>query len=155
MKRKFLWLNLGLILCLLISGCMSIGGAKFPESSSNFHPQKQYKVAYDDMWKIVRRVLDAERINILGSDKEGGRVTTDYIQGETQLVAGGLLGVITTRYKYNLSLEKIDPSTTKLNIICTLESSSEGLGWHDVGKDNKELITKLENWLYEKIDKSL
>jgi hypothetical protein len=140
---------------LLVSGCASIGGAKFPEPAAGFQPKNNYDVAYEKMWINVRRVLETERIGIASSDKESGRIVTDYVQGETQILAAGLLGAITTRYNYTITFEKTDSDKTRVGIICKLESMSEGLDWHDVSRDNKALVNKLENWLYQRIENSL
>ena len=156
MKRSLL---LSVLCCvgilISVSGCVSLGGAKFSEPIAGFQPKYNYDVTYEKMWTSVRRVLETERIEIASSDKEGGRIRTDYVQGETQVLAAGLLGVITTRYSYGITFEKIGPDKTRVVIICKLESMSEGLGWHDVSKDNKARVSQLENWLYQQIEKSL
>lgn len=148
MKRSVVLLG---VLGLIMWGCASVGGARFPTPSAGFEPTHTYGSSYEDTWNAVKQALQSERISIASSDKDEGSIVTDYVQGETQMVAAGLLGVITTRYKYSVSLEKDGDSKTTVNIVCKLESSSENIGWHDVSKDNGELVAKLENWLYEKI----
>ncbi|MFH1070566.1 MAG: outer membrane protein assembly factor BamC [Candidatus Glassbacteria bacterium] len=147
------------IICLYgigyLSGCANISKAKFPEPTANFQPNTTYDATYDQIWSSVMRVLERERIGISSSDKDGGRIVTDYVQGPTQLQALGLFGSITLRYNYAISLEKISQDKTKAAIICRLESMSEKVTWHEVSKDNKAIVTKLENWLYEQIEKSL
>ena len=93
-------------------------------------------------------------------DKESGHIVTDYIQGETQTVGpAGILGAITTRYKYNISFKK-DQTQTRIGIICKLESKTVLGGgdnppdWHDVTAGNEPLVNNLVNWLYEKIEMS-
>lgn len=132
-----------------------MGGTQFPQPREGFQPETTYSVTYDQLWSAVVRVLDTERISIPSSDKEEGRLVTDYIQGPTQILAAGLMGVITTRYRYTVALEKINAAQTRLTIICKLESMSEKVGWHDISKDNGALVTKLETWLYEKIESAL
>ena len=82
-------------------------------------------------------------------------MVTDYVQGETQMIAAGLLGGITARYNYTITLDKFSKNQTIVGTKCKLESMSEGLGWHDVSKDNQALIKNLESWLYERIETSL
>jgi hypothetical protein len=138
---------------LTVVGCVSVGGGSFHKPSEGFQPKRTYNVSIDTAWKVVRRVLENERIAIASSEKAEGRITTDYVEGATQV---GIIGSsLTTRYRYNLSLEKVADTSTKLTIICTLESSSEGMAWHDISKDNEGKVTDLENWLYELIEKSI
>lgn len=106
------------------------------------------------MWNRIKQVLNAERISIASSDKQEGRITTDYIQGETHLLLGGFAGAFSTRYKYNISLERTAQDKTRLNIICRLETAPDSGHWADAGGDNAAAVTRLENWLYEKIQKS-
>jgi uncharacterized lipoprotein len=147
------------VICLygisLLFGCANIGRAKYPEPTANFQPNTTLEATYDKMWSSVMRVLEIQRIGMASSDMEGGRIVTDYIQGPTQLQALGLFGSITTRYNYAITFEKISQDKTRMTIICKLESMSEGLGWHEISKDNKAIVNKLENWLYEQIEKSL
>jgi hypothetical protein len=155
MKQNALIGLVSLSIFLIITACMSLGGAKFPQPAAGFQPKKIYDKTYDQLWTSVRRALETERIGIISSDKEGGRMVTDYVQGETQMIAAGLLGGITTRYNYTITLDKFSKNQTIVGIMCKLESMSEGLGWHDVSKDNQALIKNLESWLYERIETSL
>ena len=149
--RTTLMLFFCLCLSLILFGCGTVGSVTFPEPSPGFQPKKEHSLSFDDLWRKVRSVLETERINVASSDKEEGRITTDYIQGATQMM--GIFGSITTRYKYSLSFDKSQQATSGLRIICTLESSSSKVPWHDVSKDNTERVTKLENWLHERIEK--
>jgi uncharacterized lipoprotein len=155
MKQNALIGLVSLGIFLIVTGCMSLGGAKFPQTTSGFQPKKVYDKTYDQVWTSVRRVLETERIGIASSDKEGGRMVTDHVQGETQLIGAGLLGGITTRYSYTITLDKVSKNQMRVGILCKLESMSEGLGWHDVSKDNQALVKNLESWLYERIEASL
>jgi hypothetical protein len=143
------------MLCLVVgvSGCFSVGRTAFPVSAAGFQPQKEYRASYDQVWTTINRALQSERINVVSSLKADGRIVTDYVQGETQMIA--LVMALTTRYKYNISLERTAPETTRVTVIATLESSSQGLAWHDVSKDNQQIVQRLEYWLYERIERSL
>jgi len=137
------------------AGTGTLGNARFPEASTaGFQPEREYNVSYENMWKRIRHVLNAERISIASSDKKEGRIRTDYIQGETQLLLGGFADAFSTRYKYTISLERIAQDKTRLNIICALETAPDTGHWADASKDNAALVTNLENWLYERIHKS-
>ncbi|HUI28943.1 MAG TPA: outer membrane protein assembly factor BamC [Candidatus Acidoferrales bacterium] len=144
-----------LFICTAISACVDVGSATFPEPTANYQPKKVYNASIDTLWNAVEAVLESQRVNIASSDKSDGRITTDYIQGPTQMNLVPGMPDITTRYKYAITIKSVDQSQSKLTIICTLESSSESMAWHDVSKDNAERVTGLENWLYERIDKSL
>ena len=138
-----------------ISGCVSIGSATFPEPDKGFQPKTEYPISLDTLWNAVRTTLLTQRINITSSDKSGGNINTYYVQGPTQLNLVPGMPSLNTRYKYNITIQNVDAARSKLTVICTLESSSEAMAWHDVSQDNKERVTDLENWLYEQIDKSL
>jgi len=143
-----------LVACVPV-GTGTLGSARFPEAPpAGFQPEREYKVSYENMWNRIRHVLNAERISIASSDKQEGRILTDYIQGETQLLLGGFAGAFSTRYKYTMSLERIAQDKTRLNIICTLETAPDTGHWAEASKDNAGAVTKLENWLYERIQKS-
>jgi hypothetical protein len=86
---------------LLVSGCVSVGGGSFHKPTEGFQPKRIYNVSIDTLWKAIRKVLETERINIASSDKADGRITTDYVQGATQVALVG--SSLTTRYKYKLS----------------------------------------------------
>ena len=139
----------------LFSGCFNVGSAEFPEPVANFQPRKTYGVSVDDLWKAVNAALQGQRISVASGSKADGRMTTDYIQGPTQLNLVPGMPTLTTRYRYNITVQSIGQSQSSLTIFCTLESSSEAVAWHDVSKDNAERVTSLEYWLYEKIEKSL
>ena len=133
-----------------------LGNARFPEPSGSAPPQKEFALAYNQLWQRIERVLDDNRILTTSSDKQSGRIVTDYVQGQGQMTALGFLGVIATRYKYNIRLEKLDQKSTRVNITCVLESSgNEMAAWRDVSRDNSRLVANLERWLYEQIHDSL
>jgi len=157
MKNRTIPGYFGLVLFLLISGCTGVVG-KFPEPLVGFQPQRQYGVTYDKMWISVIRVLEMERINVATSDKEGGRIVTDYLTGVAEKRLAGFGSTIMSRYKFTLYVEKIEQNRTRLNVVCTLEAAGAGeraVPWHDVSRDNANIVNALENWLYERIEKSL
>jgi len=139
----------------LLSGCFSVGSATFPEPTVNFQPKKVYNVSADTLWKAVEATLQSQRINVATEDKADGRMKTDYIQGPTQLNIVPGMPTLATRYRYDITVQSAGRSQSNLTIFCTLESSSKTMAWHDVSKDNLERVASLENWLYEKIEKSL
>jgi hypothetical protein len=154
MKNKVSTLMISLLVMVVLVGCASnLGNAKFPKSSTNYVLKKELNISYDKLFGVIANVLEDNRASIVSQDKATGKITTDYIQGVTQATAGGLLGVIQTRYKYNISITKLNKNKSKINIICTLESSGNKMSaWRDVTSDNIELVKSLEDWLYEQID---
>lgn len=155
MKKRSVW-ALMTVLALSLLGCaMSIGKVKFPSPSTTSQPRDILNASQERAWAAVKHALEGERIGIASSDKSEGSITTEYIQGETQLLAMGLMGSISTRYKYAIALEKTASNETKVRVQATLESMSAGLSWHDVSKDNPQIISSLERWLQEKIEKAL
>lgn len=153
-----------IIILIFISGCVSmteetVGNVKFPQPSTDFHPKKEYKTTFENIWKIVKSVLETERINIVTSDKEEGRIVTDYVQGEMkqERVLFMRMPPRTTRYKYAIYIEKTQQGVVKLNIICTYEMKSAGdlVSSSEASKDTPRVVAQLENWLYERIEKSL
>ena len=93
-----------------------------------------------------------ERITVASSDKQTGRIVTDYIQGETQFQ---VIMVVTTRYKYNIAVQPVGQGQTRVKVIAILESMGQGIPWHDIGRDNPRIIQNLENSFYEKLEKIL
>jgi hypothetical protein len=105
------------------------------------------------MWKTVYDVLEDNRMAVAASDKTEGRITTEYVQGQSQLF---LLSTMSTRYRYVIRLSAAEKGVTRLNIIAYLESSGKQLpSWRDISNENKALISNLENWLYEQIQKRI
>lgn len=137
---------------LVLSACFSFGSATLPSASEGFIPQKTYSKPLNDVWDVVQNVLLNERIMIVTLDKENHCMQTDYVQGSTQFQLGT---VLTTRYKCTIVFERKGSKSASLNIMATLESSSKGHEWHDISKDNQEQVTKIENWLYEKIETTM
>lgn len=137
---------------VLFCSCFTVGSAVFPTASKNFIPRKTYAQPFDTLWNAVQNALVANRITIASQDKENMSIQTDYIQGITQ---ASLLGAMSTRYKYNIIFTGNGNRTFTMHIVATLESSSQGNVWNEVSKDNPQLVTNLENWLYEKIEQNL
>lgn len=158
---------------LLVSGCGNMAGnmaasgylatqqdkaVKYPQASGGFQPKKMYNSTVDELWATVSIVLENNRITLTQMDKQNGRIYTDFIEGQTESKAGGALGVITTRYKYDVIIDKVNETTTRLGILCKLESKSafdKLTDWHDVSNENKHVLVILENWLYEQIEKTI
>ena len=152
--RKILaWI---VLLCGIVNGCVTpIGGARFPEPTATFQPHREFSLSYNALWERMERVLDTNRIRIASGDKHSGRIVTDYITGQTQMTALALLGVIATRYKYTIRLERLDQQQTRVNINCILESSGDAMpAWRDVSSSNPAVVTRLEHWLYEQIQQA-
>ncbi len=143
-----------IIVCL--SGCFAVGSARLPKASDGYQPAGSYAFSVDQLWPTLQDVLAGERITVAASNKADGTLTTDYVQGQTQVVALGLLGAQTTRYRYNVRLSRVDSARTKITIIATLESSgSSASQWHDVSKDNPEIVASIERALYEKLERAI
>jgi len=142
-----------ILMSILLCSCFTIGSATLPSATEGYNPKKIYEKSFQDVWKVVQDVLITERINIITQDKENKRIQTDNIQGVTQV--GLLGGSITTRYKYNIMFDSKEKNSTSINVLATLESTSEGIDWHDISKDNIEKVKELESWLYEKIENSM
>lgn len=145
-----------LFLSVVLAACVPIGATRFPQPSENFMPKKQYAASFEDAWVGVHTVLDKNRIVVATENKDEGRVTTDYVQGQGQAAAFGLLGVISTRYKYAIRLTRGGSGNTMINVLANLESSGSAMpAWRDISNDNRHIVTNLENWLYEQIQKRL
>ena len=143
-----------LMVVMLVSCATTLGNTKFPEASQNYDPRKDWRFDMTKLFMLLNNnVLEENRASIASQDKSEGRITTDYIQGVTQMMALGILGTIQTRYKYNINLTKLSKSKTRINIHCILESTGNKMSaWRDISNDNLELVKNLENWLYEQID---
>ncbi|EKE06465.1 MAG: hypothetical protein ACD_19C00006G0003 [uncultured bacterium] len=163
--------SLGIL--FLVSGCTNMAAnmvtsgvmatqqdkaIKFPQASSGFQPKKMYNSTVDELWATASIVLENNRITLTQMDKQNGRIFTDFIEGQTESKAGGALGIITTRYKYDIIIDKVNDTTTRLGILCKLQSKSaydKLTDWHDVSSENKNVLVILENWLYQQIEKKL
>ena len=131
------------------------GSARFPEPrNSSYNRRTLYEITHDELWGIVTDVLRQQNIEILRYSKEKSRILTHYIVGETKVYPGLYSGLATTtRYRYDINLEKINANQTSLIIqakIQTKSSMQAGSGWHDISEDNRGLGKQLEDWLYEK-----
>lgn len=138
-----------------LSGCVSFDLAKSPASSvsQGFIAKKDYAVSYDRMWATIRNVLDNERIAIAASDKNEGRITTEYVKGQQKMSLGLFSSLTIEQHKYTINLDK-NSSSVRMNIIATAEAQVAGSSnWRPLGASEK--TKALEDWLYEKIEKSL
>lgn len=143
-------------IAMALISCVPIGATRFPQPSENFMPKREYTASFEDSWKNVNDVLNKNRIVVATENKGEGRITTDYIQGQGQADGFGLLGVISTRYKYAIRLARAGSGNTTINVIANLESSGNAMpAWRDISNENRGIVTKLENWLYEQIQKRL
>lgn len=161
-KKTVLLLFLSSFLsALLFQGCVTQykrGRIDFPTPSPNFVPKGEYGIAYDRMWDVILKVLESNRITVAQMDKSSGRITTDYIPGEsyTSSVIGLPTEDFVTRYRYTLILEKTPTNGTQLRILCALEiSSTANPAWRDRSQTNPKVVSSLENWLYERIEQAV
>lgn len=143
-------------LALSLPGCATTDSATFPEPSANYVPQASYAVSYDKLWDAAMNALDKNQIAVVSSDKSSGIIQTDYIGGPSRLIGLGFGGAQSTRYKYNITIRTQSDGTSKLNVICKIESTITGMStssqWKDVSADNAALAAKLGNWLREQIE---
>ena len=157
---KLVRISLITALTFLIAGCMNVGPVKMPQAAVGFAPKKTYSVAYATAWQKVQLTLENSRITILSANKDEsiGRIQTDYIEGASTLIAGGLVGAQSTRYRYSITMRP-DGDKTNIGVVCKVESTINGGNgaspWTDVSGQNAKLLTQLENWLYEQIEKDL
>jgi NlpB/DapX lipoprotein len=144
-----------------LSACAPIGATRFPEPSATFVPRKEYAAPFENVWKAVNGALDNNRIAVAATNRDEGRITTEYVQGQSQVV---VTAVSSTRYKYAIRVFRKDTTTTTINVVAYLESSGGvvtgrggpvGGAWRDVSNDNKVIVAKLENWLYEQIQTAI
>lgn len=140
-----------------ISGAVTqdIGGQAFPEPSPGFEPKATLPYSTAKVYQAALNTLEDENIIIASESKQNGRITTDYIAGPTQMTALGLLGTISTRYKYQINVKQREKGT-KLTVTAYLESSGNQVqSWRDVSADNPQAISVLQKALTEKIEKNL
>jgi hypothetical protein len=145
---------------LLFAGCATpVGNVTFPESSAAFAPRPAYAVPHDNLWDATLAALDKNRIATANTDKASGIIQTDAIEGPSSLIALGFVAAQSTRYKYNINLRNQSEGGVRLIILCKIESTMKGSSgssqWTDVTSHNVERAKKLENWLYEQIEKNL
>ncbi len=139
-----------------LTGCIPIGATRFPEPSANFVARKDYPASFEAAWKVVHGVLENNRIVVANENRNEGRITTEYVQGQGQMDGFGLLGVISTRYRYAIRISRVGSENTTINVLANLESSGNKMpAWRDISNDNRGIVTTLENWLYEQIQKRL
>lgn len=145
---------LGSIITVAIFACgCALGSSRHAAPlSSGFQPRQEYLVEYEKMWTTVQRLLDEERVGVASSDKQAGRIATDYIQGETQFQ---VIMSVTTRYKYSIQIEAVAQGRCRVRVVATLESMSARIPWHDISRDNAQIVRNLEYSFYEKLEKKL
>lgn len=155
MKRAILVLGVA----VLASGCVStnLGKSRYPEAPTGFVARDQYPVGFDAAWRAIGAVLDQERIPIIQSDRTDGRLTTEYINGETKMLIG-ILGAagVTTRYRYIITVSRLSQGASGVKVFATLESSEDGQGqWLNVTRKRPKEVAGIESWLLHKIDQRL
>lgn len=164
-KTLLLVLMISLFL-IVVYGCATVEGpATKLQITPGFVPKKTYNVSYEQMWDKVMSVLRKEKIMLTQTSKENGIIQTDYIPGWTVDIAA--ISRRTYRYKYQIALEKNNPSQTRVEISCKLEEKEFMKGgsareaveqlrpYEDVTYKNQKTVEDLEYWLYEQIEKSL
>lgn len=141
---------------LLTTGCVqTIGGKALPGPSAGFQPADPLSYPVAKVYKAAIETLDDSRISVLSQSKEDGRISTDYVVGPTQIMALGILGGNSTRYKYLISVQERGRNT-KLTVTAYLESSGNQIqSWRDVSADNPQIVSNLQNALTEDIQKHL
>lgn len=158
-KRNIYFTAMALLTGTMLVGCMSVGPVTMPEPDVTFAPKQTYAVTHDKLWDATISALEKNRIAAVSANKESGIIQTDYVNGPSTLIMGGLAGAQSTRYKFNLTLRNQSADSVKLNILCkvesTMNSSSGSSQWTDVTGQNAKLVKQLENWLYEQIEKDL
>ena len=147
-----------LTLSVSFTGCMAVGGVKYPEAKAGFAPKRTYNVSTEKAFSAVQTALEANRLGVASADKTTGVIRSEVVNGPSYLVAGGLAGSQSTRYSFNVSI-RADEAGVRINIIAKVESSvnsgSSSSQWTDVSGQNAALITSLETWLYEQIEAAL
>ncbi len=164
--QKYFMLLVVAISFFMLNGCViTEGPATELQTSPGFAPKKVYNYSYNTIWDKVMQTLRKEKIMVASTNKESGIITTDFIPGWTKDVAG--MSKTTYRYMYQITLEKINPSQTRVEVTCKLEAKEmqkgglvrEGLTqlspYEDVTYKMKKEAEELEFWLYEQIEKSL
>src|ERR1044072_6734475 len=132
-----------------------------PKAKPDPEPPHIFATSLDKAWQAVNKALDANRIASTSSDKSERRTQTHCIQGKTKNV--GPFSRAESRYGYNIRLSSEEAGKVRISIIAKLEMMiiNRGPGgvagpWKDVTKLNqKGLVKKYENWLYEQIGKSI
>jgi hypothetical protein len=163
-----LFAPLSLLLLVGCAGPQLTKGPALPEPSQTFTPRLIYKLSRDKAFDVVIKTLNANQIAIVRASKELGQITTDYIQGPS----GSREMILETttqqvRYKFNIFLTEIDKNSTKINVNPLLESSEVVDTWDvdsqthtqyrysDVTAKNPQVVNRLRNWLYEKIEQNM
>lgn len=154
-----------ILITISIYSCVSVKGpATQLQTSPGFVPKKVYSYSYDTMWDKVLAALRREKIMVASANKESGIITTDFISGWTVDVAA--ISKRTYRYMYQIALEKINSSQTRVEVTCKLEEKEFLKGgeareameqlrpYEDVTYKMKKEAEQFEFWLYEQIEKS-
>jgi hypothetical protein len=144
-----------------LTSCTTIGPADTRQPSATFAPKRVYAVEQNAALQKMEKILDEARIPIASQNKSdsSARISTDYIAGPTALIAGGLVGAQSTRYRYHITVRPAESQKTSVLITCNVESTIKGGSgasqWTDVSNQNQKLTAIRENWLYEQFEKDL
>jgi hypothetical protein len=147
-----------LVLVAAIVGCTTQSGPPFPKPTEGYAPRRVYDAPVETVWKTVNDTLDEDRVAVVSSDQTAGRIQTDYIAGPQTSYVGFLGGVGSSRYNFNIKVTRGDDGKTKLLISSKLEQTLHGehsaTPYRDITAQNQVIVTNLENWLYERIEKA-
>lgn len=159
MRFGYLFFAAAIVSIFALEGCAP-GGKAFPEPSAGFEPKVTYPVSLDRSWQAALTTLNANSLPIATASKDTGQIATGYIEGTSGLRAGGLLGAITSRYKYTLIFISEGPARTRVNVVPVLEATSiiSPLGtatstpFRDISADNPKIVGTLRNWMYQELE---
>lgn len=144
------------VVSICFVGCFS-AGRKLPTPSTGFSPKVSYATPYSSAWPKIQLALDNARVSVTSATKDEsvGRIQTDYVDGPSRFI---VVAAQSTRYRYSITVRP-DGDKTKVGIVAKVESTmNSGKGssqWSDVSGQNTALVSQLENWLYEQIEKEL
>lgn len=143
-----------LLTTITMVGCMQIGGQAIPEPRAGFQATNTLPYTKAKVYQASLDALNESGVIIL-NEKKDVSISTDYVAGPTQLVALGILGTNSTRYKYLITLSGTDKKVV-LNVKAFLESSADTLqSWRDVSGENAGAVKSIQDALIEKIESKL
>lgn len=160
--------SMGLVIIgvLFMSGCVT-GPALKLRAAAGFIPKKVYQISYDQMWDKVVSVLKNNGID-LGFPppaRERMAILTMPVEGEGWSVDVPAVSTETYVFKYYIVFRKVDSHQTQVDITCDILVKKIMAGGNAVeavqrlqpfkrtkrGEEN----VRLEQWLYEQVEKSL
>lgn len=135
-----------------------IGGNPLPSPSAGFTPAASLSYSKDKVYEATMAVLADKGIAVVNENKEGGRVSTDYVAGTTQQMGVVVLGTATTstRYKYLVNISPDGKKKSRLAVKAFLEASSSNVqSWRDISSENQKIVSDIQNSLIESIESKL